>query len=127
MLDKLPHSEFKEKRTGPDLLVSWVRVSSFIVWLMLIAMLVLNDYAKPQATTFFDKLFNISVNDSWDASILHYSFIVSIILFVFSLLSIFVNTKRLKRRSDRISFSLVLGIILSSINIILYLSGLLTT
>ncbi len=113
---------FMEKRLGPDFLVYWIRVSSFIVWLIIGVFFFINDLAKPQQTTFFDRLFDISRRTVWDQNLMLISFIVAVVLFFFSLLSLIVNTKRLKRLNDHISISLILSLIVSTLSILLYLA-----
>jgi len=116
------HQHFFEKRLGPDFLVYWIRISSFIVWLVLGVFFFITDLAKPQQTTFFDRLFDVSRRTVWDQNLIMVSFFVAVILFFFSLLSLIVNTKRLKRKSDRISVSLIISLIVSTLSILLYLA-----
>lgn len=111
-----------EKRTGPDLLVKWVKIARFIVWIILGVLIVLTDTAKPQETTFFDHIFDVRVRNFWDQNLLSISFIVAILLFIFSFISILINIMRLKRRTDHLSISLILTLIISSIVILFYLS-----
>ncbi len=120
------NQHFMEKRLGPDFLVYWIRISSFIVWLILGVFFFITDLAKPQQTTLFDRLFDVSRRTVWDQNLMMISFIVAVILFFFSLLSLIVNTKRLKRRSDHISISLVISLIVSTLSILLYLAYALT-
>lgn len=112
----------QEKRTGPDLLVKWVKVARFIVWIILGVLIVLTDTAKPQDTTFFDHFFDVKVRNFWDQNLLSISFIVAILLFIFSFISILINIMRLKRKTDHLSASLIITLIISSIGILLYLS-----
>ena len=116
------HHHFYEKRTGPDFLVHWIRISSFIVWLIIGIFFIINDFAKPQQTTFFDRLFDISRRTAWDSQLLMASFIVAVVLFFFSLLSLIINTRRLKRKSDRISISLIISLIVSILSILFYIA-----
>jgi formate-dependent nitrite reductase membrane component NrfD len=114
--------KYFEKRLGPDFLVYWIRISSFIVWLVLGVFFFVTDLAKPQQTTFFDRLFDVSRRTIWDQNLMMISFFVAVILFFFSLLSLIINTKRLKRKSDHISISLVISLIVSTLSILLYLA-----
>jgi len=113
---------FMEKRIGPDFLVYWIRISSFIVWLIIGVFFFINDLARPQQITFFDRLFDVSRRTVWDQNLMMISFIVAVILFFFSLLSLIINTKRLKRKSDHISISLIISLIVSTLSILLYLA-----
>lgn len=111
-----------EKRTGPDLLVTWVRIARIVVWIILGVFIMLTDSAKPQQATFFDHFFDVTVRSFWDQNLLFISFIVALLLFIISFTSILINTMRLKRKNDRLSVSLVITLIISSIGILLYLS-----
>ncbi len=113
---------YSEKRTGPDFLVYWIRISSFAVWVMLGIFFMIYDLAMPHESTFFDRLFDVSSRTVWDQNLMLISFFVAVILFFFSLLSLIINTRRLKRKSDRISLSLVFSLIVSTLSILLYLA-----
>jgi len=113
---------FMEKRIGPDFLVYWIRISRIIVWLIIAVFFFINDLARPQQITFFDRLFDVSRRTVWDQNLMMISFIVAVILFFFSLLSLIINTKRLKRKSDHISISLIISLIVSTLSILLYLA-----
>lgn len=123
-MDTLEHSQrtYFEKRVGPDFLVYWIRLSSFIVWLLLGIFFLVADFAKPEQVTLFDRLFDVTRRTVWDQNMLMISFFVAIVLFFFSLLSLIINTRRLKRKSDRISISLIISLIVSTLSILLYLA-----
>lgn len=123
-MDTLEHSQrtYFEKRIGPDFLVYWIRLSSFIVWLLLGIFFLVADFAKPEQVTLFDRLFDVTRRTVWDQNMLMISFFVAIVLFFFSLLSLIINTRRLKRKSDRISISLIISLIVSTLSILLYLA-----
>ena len=116
------HNHYTEKRLGPDFYVYWIRISSFIVWLVLGIFFLVTDLAKPQQTTFFDRLFDVSRRSIWDQNLMMIAFLVAVILFFFSLLSLIINTKRLKRKEDRISISLIISLIASTLSILLFLA-----
>lgn len=111
----------KEKRHGPDFLTYWIKISSFIVWLLLGIFFLVTDMARPQEATFFDHYFGTTVRSFWDEHMLYYSFVIAVFLFVFSLISLVINSRRLKREGDRISISLVISLTISVISIILYI------
>lgn len=115
-------SHFAEKRIGPDFLVYWIRVSSFIVWLILGVFFFLTDLARPEQITFFDRLFDVSRRTVWDEKMMLISFIVAVVLFFFSLLSLIINTRRLKRKTDHISVSLIISLVVSTLSILLYIA-----
>lgn len=107
-----------EKRKGSDLFLMWIKISRVVVWVILGILIVITDSARPKTTTFFDYLFDITVRSFWDQGLILFSFIVAIILFVFSFVSILINMTRLKRAKDRFYISLVITLIISTIDII---------
>ncbi|MBC7958282.1 MAG: hypothetical protein H7X94_00310 [Vallitaleaceae bacterium] len=113
-----------EKRKGPDLLVKWIKFSSFFVWILLFTCLLFIDQAKPRKASLLDHLFDVKVYTHWDQQLIAFGFIVAIALFIFALVSILVNVMRLKRKTDRLSISLIISIIVSSVYIMVYLSSL---
>jgi len=119
---RLNNQQFSEKRSGPDFLVYWIRVSSFVVWLVLGIFFVVTDLAKPQQTTLFDRMFDVSRRTVWDQNLMMISFIVAVLLFFFSFLSLVINTKRLKRKNDHISVSLIISLVVSTLSILLYMA-----
>lgn len=111
-----------DRRNGPDFLVYWIRISSFIVWLLIGLYMVIADFARPEEVTFFDRILDVSRRSAWDENLMMIAFIVALILFFFSLLSLIINTKRLKRKTDRISISLIVSLIVSILSILFYLA-----
>lgn len=112
----------EEKRKGPDLFIIWIKVARIVVWIILGVLILLTDTASPQNATFFDYFFDVTVRSFWDKSLLFTSFIVAIILFIFSFISILINMTRLKRSTDRFYVSLVITLIISTIDIIFCIS-----
>jgi len=123
-MDTMSHTQrsYFEKRNGPDFLVYWIRISSFAVWLLLGIFFLVADFAQPEQVTLFDRLFDVTRRTVWDQNMLMISFFVAIVLFFFSLLSLIINTRRLKRKSDHISISLIISLIVSTLSILLYLA-----
>lgn len=111
-----------DRRTGPDFLVYWIRISSFVVWLLIGLYFVVSDFARPENVTFFDRILDVSRRTVWDENLMMVSFIVALVLFFFSLLSLIINTKRLKRKTDRLSFSLIISLFVSILSILFYLA-----
>lgn len=117
------HHPDHEKRVGPDILVKWVRLASYLVWFILGIYLLITDLARPEHATFFDNLLNVNIRKYWDQNLLFTSFIVSVVLFVLSFISIIVNIMRLKRKTDHLSISLMITLVLSSLGILVYLTS----
>lgn len=107
-----------DKRKGPDLILRLISLSSIILWGFIILNFCVILSAKPEFESFFDRLLNLTVRDYWDYRLLNISLVTSLIQFILSVLALFLNTRRLKRKTDRIRasiiiISLVLSIILT--------------
>jgi len=112
--------KISEKREGPDTIIKWIRIASICVWIMLSVFIFLTDMARPVQATLFDHIYDLTVRSTWDDKLLLAAFVIAVILFVFSIISILLNAQRLKRKSDKISISLVISVITSAIYIMVY-------
>lgn len=102
-------------RKGPDGFVRWIRFSSVFCWLMFFLTVLIWDNARPQIYSILDIHYGKTSRAEWDASLISTAFIVSIITFAYTLLSIIMNTQRIRRKNDKISISLVVCLIASGL------------
>ncbi len=114
-------SKHPNARNGPDIILRVLDIGSVILWGFLIVNLVIILLAKPLGETFFDRLLNISVRDYWDTAILQIALFLSLFQLVLSIVSLYLNSKRLKRKNDRIRISIIVSIF-GSLAICLYLT-----
>ena len=121
--DELPERRQGNRRTGPDDLTKYVRFSSFLAWLLLALTGILTDAATPSE-------FNIYVLDEkWDKvtgtyfreSYITAGFTFCIITFVFILVSLFVDSRRQKRKNDHFSYALLLALIVDVFGLIAFM------
>lgn len=112
---------FKEKRTGPDLLVKWVKVAGIVSWLFIIPILFITDKAKPKLKTFFDTLLGINPRSYWDIELMQYVYYLMVVMLALSAISLVINSRRLKRAGDKLSRALIANFLLSLFGIILYI------
>lgn len=108
MEDKVLQQTYKRK--GPDIISRMIDIGSVILWGFLIVNVIIILFARPEGETFFDRLFNISVRDYWDAALLQVALILSLAQLVISIISLYLNSKRLKRKDDRIRASIIISI-----------------
>ena len=106
-------------RKGPDLILRLIDLFSVILWGFLIFNVGVIISAKPQVETFLDRFFHVSVREHWDFRLLQLALILSLAQFVISLFSLYLNSKRLKRKHDRIRVSIIISLIASLILCIL--------
>jgi hypothetical protein len=98
-----PITFIKERRRRPDPLNRLLDAMSVIVWLVLFLSLAITRNAMPQVETFFDRVFDVKLRQHWDYQVLIASIVMLSILFVICCVTIYLNTKRLKRAGDRFS------------------------
>lgn len=111
----------EERRIKSDILYQWLEISSIVAWVALFVVIILWQSASPRAETLLDKLFGIKRSSAWDIGLLNVLFYILAFLFAFSAVSILLNLKRLKRKTDRIRLSFILSIIGSAIGILAYI------
>ena len=106
-------SKSTNSRKGPDLILRMIDIISVILWGFIIVNLAIIMFARPVGETFFDRFFSIKVRDYWDAPLLQFSLILSLAQLFISVFSLFLNSKRLKRKGDRIRISIIASIFIS--------------
>jgi hypothetical protein len=110
-----------ERRRGPDVwlkLVNWVAISC---WILMLGVLYLFDKAKPRTSTFFDRTANIPVDTSWDLGIVNNLLVLLATILGFCTIGLLVNSRRVKRRDDHYSVSLILLGIIAGLVIMAFL------
>lgn len=100
-------------RKGPDLILRMIDIISVVLWGFIIVNFAVILLAKPVGETFFDRFFSIRVRDYWDSYLLQFSLILSLTQLLISIFSLFLNSKRLKRKDDKIRISILLSILIS--------------
>jgi len=118
MYNNEPIRYIPERRKKKDFICSFLDAAVIIVWIAILGILSLVHFALPREENFFDRLFNMEVNQTLDLSLLNIAFMLLIFLFVFSLISIILNTRRLKRRSDYLRKSFIISLAGSVVGII---------
>jgi hypothetical protein len=116
-----PKRSFTERRRGPDAVIKAVWWTVGISWLLFIAALVFIDTAKPETETFFDRMFDVSIRDYWNENMLLYAFFVMVLDLAVCIIGLIFNLARHKRKTDRISKSILILGILSLSGILWYL------
>jgi len=102
-------------RKGPDIIIRILDISSVILWAFIIVNLAMIMFAMPEKETFFDRLFSIQVRGYWDKDLLQFPLVLSVIQLIISVVLLFLNSKRLKRKDDRIRTSVVISLFVSLI------------
>ena len=110
------------RRKKPDLtlrLLAWsnaIAVISLIIAVAIIAM------AKPKQMNFLDHFYSVQrLNPTWDMGLIKYIGVMLLLSFIASIIGLFLNSKRLRRKRDHVHATLVLSLIVSSISLLFYL------
>ena len=96
-------------RKGPDIVCRMIDIASVILWGVILADFGIILWARPEDETFLDRLFNISVRDYWDAAMLQVALFLSLVQLLLCIFSLYLNSKRLKRKDDRIRVSIIIS------------------
>ncbi|MDY6967090.1 MAG: hypothetical protein SVR08_00340 [Spirochaetota bacterium] len=113
--------KIRNRRKGPDALIKTINYLALVSWIFIFTIFILISIAKPAVEGFFDRQYGISVSNTWDTSLLEYSFYLMFILLIIGLIGLYINTTRHQRKTDRYNKSLILSVILSFIGILYYL------
>jgi hypothetical protein len=98
----------KDRRKGPDKLLKIISITTGTTWFFILIVYILISYGRPKVeTTFFNSLFNLPIENSWNESILNILKIILGLLAIICLIGIVINFFRHKRRTDRFSKSLI--------------------
>lgn len=111
----------QDRRRGPDSLVKWVKYSGIISWILISIVLFITFIAKPDFESYTDESFHIRLQNSWDIKMMHYVFVLLVLLFFFCTISSIVNLLRYRRKSDKFNKTLILNAVAALIGILLYL------
>ncbi|WP_321369957.1 hypothetical protein [uncultured Desulfuromusa sp.] len=110
------------RRKRPDLilrLLAWsngIAVASLFIAVCLVAL------AKPKRMNFLDHFYGVQrLSPAWDKSMIGYIGGMLLLSFSASIVGIFLNSKRLRRKKDHIHATLVLSLIASAVSMFFYL------
>lgn len=115
------HGAYKnDRRRGPD----WVRRLfgwlAILAWLCFILALLLVHFARPEMDTGLVRYWELEIRDDWHPLLTNWLQWILYATAVLSAISLLLNRLRLRRKSDRLHFNLVL-LLLASIALGLYL------
>ena len=111
----------KERRNKPDFICRWLEAAVAIVWITLFTALLFYQNAQPQAETFLERYFEVKPREVWDYQMMEGVFYILLFLFLFSVFSLYLNSKRLKRSADRFRVSFVISLVGSLVGMLLYI------
>ena len=113
-------AKIKNRRRGPDTVskaISWISGTS---WIMIFIIFIMISMAKPRMETMFDRFSNSPINQAWDASLINFAFFLMLFQLGICIFGLFLNSLRMKRKTDRYSGSLIFFTVVSFLGIIIY-------
>lgn len=122
MYSNEPIKYIKDRRKKPDIVCMYLEIAVVIVWLGFFVLLSLWHFAQPQKETFLDRLLDAELRKVTDFTLLDMAFYLLVFLSIFSLISLILNSIRLKRRTDRLRITFIISLFFSLAGIIFYLS-----
>ncbi len=110
------------RRKHPDLTLRLLAWSNAAAVISLAIAVVIIAIAKPKRMNFLDHFYGVQrLNPTWNMDLIGYVGIMLLLSFVTSIVGLFLNSKRLRRKSDHIHATLVLSLIASTISLFFYL------
>ncbi len=98
-------------------ILNWVAVSG---WFVVIIMLILLAKAQPMFVTVYDRYHNYSPSTTWDSSLTEKIFYILLFTFFVSILGLFFDKRRNRRKEDKYHLSLVAQAVISFAGILIY-------
>ena len=112
--------KIKNRRRGPDAFVKWTGYLAITSLLIIFIIFIIVSIAKPPVEGFFDRQYGISVNSSWDKTLVNYAFYMMFPLMIICGIGLLINSTRLKRKTDTYNKALIISFIISIIGIVYF-------
>lgn len=112
---------FTERRRGPDTVVKAVWWATGISWILIITALIITGEAQPRHENFIDRLYHVTVRSNWDRNLLSYVFYILLINLATCIIGFVLNMLRQRRKTDKISKSIVILGLITLSGIVWYL------
>lgn len=114
----------EERRKGGDGILKLLSVLGVVGWFIMLIALFVIDKAKPQQFEFLmnnidSRSHNLQLG--WNDSLLQYVFVLMVVGFLISIIGLYLNSMRKRRRNDSYRVHLIFLLIISTIGILYYL------
>ena len=105
------------RRKRPDLLLRLLTWTNAVAVISLAAALCITAIAKPELETFFDRYYNLPLRHTWNRHLIGYIGLMLAISLGTSIVGLFINSRRLRRKDDHIRATLVLSLIIALVSL----------
>lgn len=103
----------EERRKGPDNIIKITNYLSIAALILMLPPLIIIERARPEMESLFDRWFRVTVQAGWDLELLAGSVIYIVAVFLLSAVGLYLNTTRLRRKSDRLRYGLMIPLAFS--------------
>ena len=110
----------KNKRKGPDTVVRAINWIAGLSWLMIFIIFIMVSMAKPRMETMYDRFSNSPVSGAWDSDLVSFALILLLFQLGMCIFGLFLNSMRMKRKTDKYNGTLIFFTAVSFIGIIVY-------
>ncbi|MBF0554826.1 MAG: hypothetical protein HQK96_09780 [Nitrospirae bacterium] len=111
--DRVVTNQFKDRRKGPDFWKRFIPTMLIICWVLIWVSWTFVYLAMPQHKTIVDLHYDFAPRAYWDISLIDKAFITMNAMLLASVLGLMVNFFRHRRKTDKISRTLIFMLILS--------------
>lgn len=112
---------YTERRKGKDRIMKWLDTAVISAWLFSLVALANFLMAMPEAPNIIDHYYGYQKRRFWDPQLVNINLVIVMGLLGMSLVSLLLNSTRMKRESDRYRLSLVFSAALALILLAVYL------
>ncbi len=113
------HKKTADRRHKKDWVCVAIEICAALAWVLIIGDLLLIASARPEGENFFSRVLDYTASHGWEEGPLRFSMWMMFGTFALCVVGLIFNSRRMRRKADRISPSLVVLGILSLVGGIL--------
>ncbi len=101
-----------ERRCKIDIWVKMLNFVNFLAWILIIAIFVVFERARPQFESFFDRFYKLTLRVNWDIKFIDYLLWLVVVCIIISVSGLLLSLTRARRKEDYSTAGLlIMGII----------------
>jgi len=107
------YGEYEEKRNGPDTILDIIHGIKYASMGLLFLIIVFFIKAMPETSYGIGRFFRHAYRVQWDSSVLNLTFTIATIQFASTSIGLYLNSKRMKRKTDKYNITMIFNFIIS--------------
>lgn len=115
------NAQFVDRRKKADWVTKAASILSVVAWVIAIAMLLLLERAQPQQSNLFTNLLGVTIQSSWNTSLLRIAFILLVAALGVCTIAMIFNALRNRRKTDKYKKSIIILGSITLVGIVLFL------